>query len=269
VDDDVDATDTPEDTDLVSDADHDGVPLDRDCDDTNADVHPGAVESCNRADDDCDGLVDLDDVAFPGALGPFGEDVDDDGFGSDGPLTWRCSAPASGWSLVLGDCDDDDPDIRPDADETCDADVDDDCDGLADSEDPDLIATDDVAWFLYVDDDDDGYGATGRWICRDSLLPNVVPTPGDCDDADATTWPEACSGPDRNCDGVTGSSDHDGDGAIGCSDDGGTSDCDDADPAIHPAATEVCDGADNDCDRLVDADDPSLADATYFRSHAR
>src|SRR5262249_52741606 len=42
----------------VNDRDGDGVPTGEDCDDTRADVHPGAVERCNGVDDDCDGLVD-------------------------------------------------------------------------------------------------------------------------------------------------------------------------------------------------------------------
>ena len=42
-------------------------------------------------------------------------------------------------------------------------------------------------------------------------------------------------------------------------------DCDDTDPSIHPAATEVCDAVDNDCDGVVDGDavDPS----TWYLDH--
>jgi PKD repeat protein len=40
------------------DGDGDGVSAPADCDDTNAAIHPGATESCNDVDDDCDGVVD-------------------------------------------------------------------------------------------------------------------------------------------------------------------------------------------------------------------
>jgi hypothetical protein len=40
------------------DADADGTTSCSDCDDTRADVHPGASEVCNGRDDDCNGLID-------------------------------------------------------------------------------------------------------------------------------------------------------------------------------------------------------------------
>ena len=41
----------------------------------------------------------------------------------------------------------------------------------------------------------------------------------------------------------------------------GGDDCDDTDPDIGPGADEVCDGVDNDCDGLVDAEDDDIVDA--------
>ncbi len=72
-----------------------------DCDDTDSDVHPGALETCNGIDDNCDGTV------------PEGELLDDDG---DGFV--RCE-----------ECDDTDPDVHPGVTDTCDDDIDNDCDG--------------------------------------------------------------------------------------------------------------------------------------------
>ena len=53
---------------------------------------------------------------------------------------------------------------------------------------------------------------------------------------------------DRDCDGVVPYADVDGDGFAACED------CDDANAAVNPSATEICDDAntDEDCDGVAD-----------------
>lgn len=46
-----------------------------DCDDSSAEVHPDAVETCNHVDDDCDGTVDLDGW-IPGDFDSFSHAVE-------------------------------------------------------------------------------------------------------------------------------------------------------------------------------------------------
>jgi hypothetical protein len=99
---------------------------DTDCDDGDRGVHPGAPETCDGADQDCDGLVDGDDPDLVDGL-PYFRDQDGDGFG-DGQTT--ACAWEEGLALRDGDCDDGDADIHPGATERCDE-VDDDCDGFA------------------------------------------------------------------------------------------------------------------------------------------
>lgn len=107
------------------DADGDGHPADTDCDDTHGGVHPGAAETCNGRDDDCDGEVDEDAVdaieVWP--------DTDADGHGAPGAAARVCRVP-EGTARAAGDCDDTDPTVHPGAAEWCDA-TDHDCDGAA------------------------------------------------------------------------------------------------------------------------------------------
>ena len=178
-------------------------------------------EACNGQDDDCDaqtdeGFPDYDDDTNPDCTDP---DDDNDG---------------------VGDAVDNCP-LEPNSDQ-----VDRDGDKLGDSCDPDI----------------DGDG---------------VPNASDCAPLDPNTaggQAEACNGKDDDCDGQTDEA-----SAIGCknyfpdqdSDSFGATplalclcgptaarpvsvpgDCNDADPFSNPAAPEVCDGADNNCDALKD-----------------
>lgn len=118
----------------LSDFDRDGFPSlahgGTDCDDGNAAVHPSAPEICgDELDNDCDGVVD---DHGEGSVDIY-EDADLDGWGQGSSLRLACpSQVASGESTRIGDCDDQDSRIHPDAPDTlCDG-VDDDCDGLVD-----------------------------------------------------------------------------------------------------------------------------------------
>src|SRR5688572_33369605 len=84
------------------DEDGDGHVLPRDCDDGDADIHPGADEWCNTIDDDCDALIDED--AVDGDVGFV--DADGDGVGNGALPLVSCTVP--GWAPVPGDCDDGD-----------------------------------------------------------------------------------------------------------------------------------------------------------------
>lgn len=63
-----------------------------DCDDGNNAVHPGATETCNGIDDDCNGLADNDDPGVSGQTSWYA-DIDGDGFGEPGSPVVSCMQP--------------------------------------------------------------------------------------------------------------------------------------------------------------------------------
>jgi len=224
----------------VADGDGDGSPSDEDCNDEDASINPQALEVCDGVDNNCDGVTDQEDAADAPT---WFEDVDGDGYGVETSSQASCTQP-HGYSAYSGDCDDADPAYHPGATE-------------ADCTDPADYNCDGSVGYADVD-------ADGEPACED------------CDDNDLAINSEAvesCNGSDDDCDGLideagaTGESawylDADGDGygrsnwsEVACDQPTGfvanSGDCDDLDASSYPGATEVCDGADNNCDLSVD-----------------
>jgi hypothetical protein len=145
--------------DHCQDGDGDGFTADLDCDDTRADVYPGAAELCNGLDDDCDGSVDegfqtgqpctagvgscqrsgfrlcsedgLGTVcsAVPGEPSPETcNELDDD---CDGAVDEDFDQDGDGYTTCGGDCADTVATVHPGAVEVFNG-VDDDCNGIID-----------------------------------------------------------------------------------------------------------------------------------------
>ncbi len=98
--------------------------LDDDCDDGRPDVYPGADETCDGVDNDCDGGVDgATAIDAP----TWYQDADSDGYGTATTVV-SCRAPA-GYAAATGDCDDAVYARNPGATEVCGDGLDNDCDG--------------------------------------------------------------------------------------------------------------------------------------------
>jgi hypothetical protein len=254
------------------DIDHDGSPACEDCEDTQPDVNPDGLETCNGLDDDCDGEAD-EAGASGGSI--FYADSDGDGYGDASVPTPGCSAPA-GTVADDTDCDDTSATTHPGATELCNGE-DDDCDGEVDGADEVTL----VSWYADADGDGSGDPLTSELAC--SAPAGYVTDATDCDDGDADVSPladERCNSIDDDCDGDTDEDsavdamdwyvDADGDsyGEPGastrsCSAPTGSvadgTDCDDDDDAVNPGAVELCNGLDDDCDG--DTDEDSAVDA--------
>jgi hypothetical protein len=260
-----------------------------DCDDTTVLVGPLAPERCDGIDNDCDTFIDDADPEGVIGLGIWYADADGDGFGDPGSIIEACDLP-SGYSVDATDCDDDDAQIHPDADELCaTVMVDDNCNGQVDE----ATATD--ATTFNPDRDRDGYGEADA-DPADQEIACAAPTgfttdDTDCDDYRDTVYPgatELCSTPtlDESCDGDTNDVDADGCSIFyydGDADGYGDStlsqcqcvasttgysttldgDCDDRVASINPGAYEDCAStADDDCDG--DTNDDGAIGCTVF-----
>ena len=190
--------------------------------------------------DDAEDAFGIDDLQYtPDTFFDYRLDNDGDAFceaGEDLNLDGDC-LDAGETGGTAGDCDDERVDVAPGRPEACDF-VDNDCDGVVDNRDIDGDGEIDVA-------------------CGGL----------DCDDTNPLTWPgaeEICDRQDNDCDGYLDGDefDEDLDGWVAC---GGSigeipRDCDEGDPAVNPAAVEVFDGRDNDCDGRIDEDTPASDD---------
>jgi Putative metal-binding motif/Secretion system C-terminal sorting domain len=180
--------------------------------------------------------------------------------------------------FTFEDCDDNDNTVYPGAPELCDA-KDNDCNSEVDEG---L-----VQYTYYLDADNDGYGnaAISKDTCQATPITGYVSNLLDCNDADANINPgvtEICDGIDNNCSGIVddnlpvftyyADADNDSFGDPAVSKDtcqatpitgyvSNLLDCDDSNADIHPNATEVCDGIDNNCSGIVDDNLPVF---TYY-----
>ena len=263
-----------------------------DCNDSNAAIKPGAIEICDGIDNDCDNMTDegVQTTYYRDADGdgfgnpavtqmacsqPTGyvtnntdcndnsalerpgqvwyKDTDDDGYGQTGaPTITQCARPsgykiASELTATTGDCNDNNNAINPAATEVCDG-IDNNCNNQTDE-------SGFTMW--YRDQDGDGFGNPAMTQSACSAPAGYVANNTDCNDNNALEKPGQVWYADADNDGYSS-------GAtltqclrptnykVASELTATTGDCNDNAAAIHPAAVEVCDGIDNNCNSQTD-----------------
>ncbi len=213
-----------------------------DCNDNDDAIYPSAIEICNSLDDNCNGSTD---EGLP--MNTYFFDADDDTFGTPDSTIAICDPTApSGFVTDNTDCDDTDNSLH-------------------------LPVT------YFADNDGDLFGDATvtilicSWVLPDGYVNNYL----DCNDEEILINPvtnEVCNNVDDNCnleidEGLplqTLYIDSDGDGFGDAATDSLTcmlslpgyvindADCNDGDPLIYPGAPEVFNGADDNCNQLID-----------------
>ena len=206
---------------LDNDFDEDTFKLVTDCDPNDPTINPDAVELCDGIDNNCDGYLLFSEL-----------DRDQDGY-------LGCAEVGTNKEA---DCDDTNGMINPGVLEDCTDGIDNDCDGIIDTD-------------------------------ADVDLDGVTTCTGDCDDNNPLVYSgktldgdyarEECNGIDDDCDGLIDENfDVDGDGFYDpylCENIYPVLDCDDNNALVYPTAMEYClDGIDNNCNCTDDTNNDGV-----------
>lgn len=152
------------------------------------------VESCDGADNDCDGDTDEENAV---GCTVFFQDVDNDTYGA-GPARCLC-APQGEWDHKGpdDDCDDSNPTVNPGANEVCDG-LDNECDTFIDEDPADSsLKMTQTCYTGPIDTLGVGTCHAGIETCN-----SAVGTWGSCENEVTPTVNEICDGLDTDCDGV-------------------------------------------------------------------